>query len=142
MENIFLPLHLISLSYVAWNIIHADHMGFNWIRGTVQILNENKVTKYHKGLWAGLALMITTGLFLFWPLREFLLARPLFYVKMAFVITLIGNGLVIGILQKTATSKTFASLSLKEKLPLFISGAVSTLSWIGAALAGLFLIPE
>lgn len=142
MEDIFLPLHLLSLTYVAWNIFHADHMGLNWIRGKVTMLDEKTITKYHKGSWIGLGLMITTGLFLFWPLREFLLTRPQFYIKMAFVVTLIGNGLIIGILQKTASTKKFTSLSFKEKLPLFISGAVSTLSWLGAGLAGLFLIPE
>jgi hypothetical protein len=141
MEQIFLPLHLLSLVYVAWNIFHADHMGFNWISGKAQTLNASEVTKYHKGSWIGLGLMILTGLFLFYPLREFLLTRPQFYVKMAFVITLICNGLVIGKLQHIAIEKPFASLSNSQKLPLFISGVVSTLSWLGAAAAAFFLLP-
>lgn len=61
---------------------------------------------------------------------------------MAFVVTLICNGLVIGKLQHVATTKTFSSLTFTEKLPLFISGAVSTLAWVGATLGGLFLIPD
>lgn len=142
MEQIILPLHLLSLLYVAWNIVHADHMGFLWIRGKVLKLDEKKVYKYHKGSWIGLSLMITTGLLLFWSMREFLLTRPQFYVKMAFVITLIVNGLVIGSLQKTATTKTFNSLTTQEKIPLFVRGAVSTLAWLGAVTTAFFLLPE
>ncbi len=141
-ETIFLPLHLISLLYVAWNIVHADHMGFNWMRGKVDKLNDSEVKKYHHGSFIGLGLMIVTGIVLFWPMREFLLSRPQFYVKMGFVLALTINGVVIGYLSKISTTKTFSSLTLREKIPLFISGTVSTLSWIGAALGGLFLIPE
>ncbi len=141
-STIVLPLHLLSLAYVAWNVVHADHLGFKWIRGKEQVLNVATVQKYHKGSWIGLGLMIVTGVILFLPMREFLLTRPQFYVKMAFVVTLVCNGLVIGKLQHVATTKTFTSLTFTEKLPLFISGAVSTLAWIGATLGGLFLIPD
>lgn len=59
--TIVLPLHLLSLAYVAWNVVHADHLGFNWIRGKEQVLNVATVQKYHKGSWIGLGLMIVTG---------------------------------------------------------------------------------
>ncbi len=137
-----LPLHLLSLAYVAWNIFHADHMGFSWVRGKVHTLDEKRVRKYHRGTWVGLVLMITTGVLLFIPMREYLLGRPQFFMKMAFVFTLICNGLVIGTLQKTATSRPYASLTSKEKAPLFISGAISTICWIGAAVTALFLVEE
>ena len=142
MEQLFLPLHLLSLAYVAWNIVHADHMGLNWMRGKVKVLNEAKVHMYHRGSWIGLALMFVTGLALFWPMREFLLTRPEFYTKMAFVVTLICNGVLIGNLKNKATMRTFASLSIEEKIPLFLSGAVSTISWLGAAVMAFFLIPD
>lgn len=141
-SDIFLALHLISLLYVAWNVFHADHMGFDWMRGKIDKLNESEVKKYHYGSFIGLGLMIFTGFLLFWPMREFLLTRPQFYVKMGFVTALLINGVVIGYLSKISTTKTFASLTLGEKIPLFISGAISTLSWVGAGLGGLFLIPE
>lgn len=141
-STIILPLHIISLIYVAWNVVHADHMGFNWIRSKVVTLNESTIKKYHHGSFIGLGLMIFTGLILFWPMREFLLTRPQFYAKMGFVTALFINGFVIGHLSKVSTSKSFASLTLGEKIPLFISGGVSTISWIGATIAALFLIPE
>jgi hypothetical protein len=86
--------------------------------------------------------MIVTGVFLFIPMREYLLTRPQFYIKMAFVVTLIANAFVIGHLQKRATTHSFKDLSFKEKLPLFISGAVSTVAWLGAATTALFLVEE
>lgn len=142
MDKILLPLHFAVLGFTAWNVILADHMGFNWIRGKAQTLAKDKVKKYHYRIWIGLGLMILTGLFLFWPLREFLLTRTQFYVKMAFVATLVVNSLIIGFLQETAITRSYASLSFKDKIPLFVSGAISTACWILTATAGFYLIPE
>ena len=118
MSDVVLPLHLLSLAYVAWNVFHADHLGFKWMTGKVDRLEQKKVDKYHKATWVGLGLMIATGF------------------------TLFCNSFVIGKLKDIAVTKTFASLSTKEKIPLFISGAVSTVSWLMAALAALYLVPE
>lgn len=139
MEDFFLPLHLLSLLFVAWNVFHADHMGFDWIRGKVSVLNESVVKKYHTRTWIGLGLMIITGFILFWPMHEYLLGRTQFSIKMAFVVTLICNGFVINHLMKRATTHTFKELSFSEKLPLFISGAVSTIAWLGAAITAFFI---
>ena len=86
--------------------------------------------------------MIVTGFALFWPTRHFLLTRPQFYVKMAFVVTLLANSFVIGKLKDTSTTRPCASLSTREKIPLFISGAVSTVSWLMATAAAFFLFPD
>lgn len=142
MSEIFLPLHLLALAFVAWNVVLADHMGFNWMRGKDQVLDEKRVRKYHIRTWIGLLLMIVTGFTMFWPMREFLLTRPQFYVKMGFVLALFLNSFAIGRLSKISTEKTFASLSTKEKIPLMISGGISTISWLGAVLGGFFLIPD
>jgi hypothetical protein len=142
MSEILLPLHLLSLLYILWNIAHADHLGFSWMRGKIKILNEEKVHVYHRGSWVGLSCMLFTGFLLFLPMREYLLTRPQFYIKMAFVITLICNGFVIGKLQKTATTKTYASLSFYEKAPLVTSGAISITAWIGSIVTSFYLIEE
>ena len=141
MEKNFLPLHFASLTYVAWNVLHADHMGFKWIRGTIPTLDEKKVRKYHYGTWIGLGLMITTGSLLFLQSYKYLLTRPQFYVKMGFVVALIINGFILGSLQKTAINKSYASLSIIEKIPLFLSGGASTLCWLGAMAGEYFLFP-
>jgi len=141
-SSIFLPIHILALIYVAWNIFHADHMGFNWMRWKVSTLDKELIAKYHRGSWIGLGIMIMSGFVLFYPMREFLLSRPQFYVKMGFVLALIINGVAIGHLSKISTEKSFVSLSTTEKIPLFISGAVSTISWIGATVTAFLLIPE
>jgi uncharacterized membrane protein len=142
MSEILEPLHLLILGFIAWNILKADHLGFSWIRGSTKTLDTKEVKKYHYRISIGLGLMVVTGLLLFWPMREYLLTRPQFYVKMTFVVTLIVNSFVIAYLQKIPTVKSFSSLSPQEKLPLFISGGISTAFWILTAVAGLYLIPE
>jgi hypothetical protein len=142
LHQIFLPVHLAILAFVAWTVVHADHMAFSWIRGKVAHLDEAKVKRLHRHTWYGLLGMIVTGILMFIPLREFLLTRPQFYAKMAFVLGLVINGFVIGRLQKVAFNKTFKELTAREKIPLFISGAVSTLCWVFAAIGGFYLLPD
>lgn len=128
-----------SLAYAAWNIFQADHMGFDWMKGKKETLDPSLVSKYHKNTWIGIGLMIMTGLALLWAERSFLIIGVPFYVKMGFVAAIVINGFAIGNIKDTATTKSYASLSKREKLPLLISGAVSTISWIGAAIMALFL---
>lgn len=142
MPEIILPLHIAVLVFVAWQVLRADHLGLDWVRGNLRTLDAVTVAKYHRNTWIGLGGMITTGFLLFWPMREYLLTQPQFYVKMGLVALLVTNGLAIGKLQKVATSRAYRELSFKEKLPLIISGAVSTLGWVGAATIAFFLIPD
>lgn len=141
-ETIVLPLHILSIIFTAYQIAHAEHLGLLWARGKVEKIELKLVTKYHNRTWFGFALIITTGLILFYPMREFLLSRPQFYVKMGFVAAIFINSFVVGTLLKIPTEQSFASLSLKKKTPLMISGAISTVSWLGAIAGGFFLIPE
>jgi hypothetical protein len=142
MSSVILFLHVLIVLLTLWQIIKIDHNIYKWIRGEAEKLSGAVVTKYHNRIWFGLTGIILTGILLFYPMREFLLSRPQFFIKMSFVVALIGNGFVIGVLKKTATENTFASLSIKQKTVLFLSGGISTLSWIGAISMALFLIPD
>lgn len=139
MEEILVSIHLLVLAFTVWQIIFADHLGLKWVRGRTKVLDYNVVHKYHRRILLGLVLMITTGAILFFPQKDQLLMKPQFIVKMCFVIALIINSFAIGVLQKVAATRTFAALSFKEKLPLFVTGLISTLSWIGATAGGFFL---
>ena len=141
MENIILPLHIAVLVFTAWNIFKADHLGFEWMTGKKPLLDENVIKKYHHRTLIGLILMVTTGFLLFLPMKEYLLGRTQFYVKMGFVFALITNSFAIGNLLKVPTQKTFASLTSREKIPLLISGVTSTVCWLGAATGGFYLLP-
>lgn len=142
MSELFVPIHLLVLAFVAWNVFNADHLGFDWIRGKVAMLDRATVKKYHDRTWIGLILMILTGFVLFWPTREYLFTRPQFFIKMGFVLALFINSFVIGILSKISTTKTYSSLTFGQKLPLIISGGVSTISWLGATGMAFFLEQE
>lgn len=142
MSEYVLPLHLLTLVFVAWNVLRADHLGFLWIRGTLKTLDKNRVQSLHRNTWIGLAGMVITGVLLFIPMKEYLLMRPQFLLKMAFVFTLIVNGIVIGHLQKVSTTVSYSSLSVSQKIPLYISGVVSTVAWLGAALSALFIVED
>lgn len=136
-----LPLHLLTLAFVVWTIIQADMLGMSWIQGKKHTLDETVVKKHHRNTWIGLVGMMITGFLIFWPMREFLLHRPQFWVKMAFVASLVVNGFVIGRLQSLAIEKSYKELTHKEKMPLYVSATASTLSWLGAATLAFFLLP-
>lgn len=142
LNDIILPLHLLVLAYAAWNIFQADHLGFKWIMGKVNILDKAKVQKYHHRVWFGLIGMIVTGFIMFWPMHEYLLTRWQFLLKASFVLALVANGFAIGSIQEIATKKWYKELTLREKIPLFISGAISTIGWVGAAIMAFFILPD
>lgn len=138
MEILYVPLHILALLFAAWNIVHADHLAFSWIRGKEPMLDAKKVAKYHKGTGIALVLVIITGTIAFLSIRSEII-YPQFYIKMGFVVALIINSFVIASLSKIPTKRTYASLSTQEKFPLMLSGAVSTISWLGAAVMALFI---
>ena len=135
-----LSVHLAILSVTLVGIILADHDGYLWIRGKKATLNRGRIALYHRWVGVGLLGMIISGLFLFWPMREYLLTQnPKFVMKMMFVVMLVINSFAIGSLSRTATEKAFSSLTPREKAPFLVSGALSGLCWIGAILLGFLL---
>lgn len=140
-EEILLPVHIVILLFIFWNIFKADHSALSWIRGKVNILDSVKMKKLHDNVFYGLIGMTITGIGLYLLLQEKLSASPAFKIKMALVGVLFINSLIIYKLMPTASEKKYSELSTKEKLPLILSGVVSTLSWIGVLIAVTFL-PE
>lgn len=139
MEDIFFYVHMIGLAIAVSGIVRADHQAFGWFRGKKEMLDFAKLMKYHHTVSWGLAILIVSGAFLFWPAREYLIGNALFLVKMFFVLVIVVNSIVIRKFLPIATTKTYASLTYKERLPLLVSGAASGLSWAGAIVAALFL---
>lgn len=128
-------IHLATLAFLACLVVFADHEAFSWVRGKKATLNARTMTRVHLATWAGLLLMVATGISMALPLKDFLLTNAAFFFKMFFVLALLMNAVVIGFLMKTATEKTFASLSWREQLPLLVSGGVSTVGWLGAVIS-------
>ena len=135
-----LSIHLITLSITALVIIYSDHQGFLYFRGKKQTLSKVFLHWSHILVWAGLLLMITTGVLLTIPAWTYRLQEPTFYIKMGFVLTLVVNAFAIGKLSKVAGEKPFAQLTTSEQRVLLLSGALSAMGWIGAAVIGKFFL--
>jgi len=134
-----LTLHITFVCLSVIVILLADKEGFAWITGKKETLDGKRLRLYHNLTWTGLLLIITTGFFLFLPLASFLLTQPLFIVKMLFVAILVVNAFLIGRLMHTATLRPFRMLSRPEKIELFMSGVIYTVSWTGAILVAFYL---
>ncbi len=136
------PFHIVFLILSIYGIVTADHAAFDWMRGKLQTMDKQKVMRSHWIVSIGLVGLVCTGLALFWPSRDFLMTNPAFWIKMCFVMALLVNSFVIESLSHLALVKPFSALTTKKKRALLLSGAVSTISWIGAAAAALFLFPN
>ncbi len=137
MNDIMFAIHLTSLAVAAIGILVADHTGFSWIRGKVSTLSSRTLHRLHNSISYALTGLILSGVYLFWPMREYLLGQPLFLLKLGLIAVLVLNSLFIDKLMLVATKMPFASVSNAGKTVLFISGAVSTLCWVGAGVSAL-----
>jgi hypothetical protein len=133
-------LHLIALIVTAPMILYADHMGFRYFTGRASVLPERSVAWTHRLVFIGLFLLIVTGVMLTVPSWEAWFAKPAFYVKLGFVLTLLINGLFIQKLMTTAAHTPYALLPLSDKRTLITSGALSGIGWIASILIGFFFL--
>lgn len=134
-----LTLHLTLLGLTALVILYTDSQGLLWLLGKKETLSAKVMTWLHWAVWAGLLGMILTGISLASSYGTYLMTQYLFGLKMFFVLLLVINAFLIGRHMHLATEKRFSELSTAEKRALIISGAVSTISWIGAFVAAKLL---
>lgn len=137
--NIIFGVHLAALGIAGCGILVADKLGFAWFRGKKQTLPKRTLHLLHEVMGGSLALLIASGLMLFWPMRDYLVVQPLFYLKMAFIAVLILNSFVIDRLMHLATHMPYRALPRRAKRVLMFSGALSFACWGGAGLAALLL---
>lgn len=134
----FTTLHLVAMILTILVVLYADHMGFRYFTGKSQTLSLKKVKLAHNLVFIGIGLLVVTGIIITIPMWTYMLTNPFFYTKMAFVATLIMNGIFIGQLMHKATMVPFNSLEKEEKRVLLISGAISGMSWLATILIGFF----
>ena len=132
-------LHVVAIFVTGLCVLYSDEQGLMWMLGKKETLNAKRIEVLHAVVSIGLALVILTGGLKALTALSYYLSNPLFIVKMGFVLVLIVNGFFIGKLSALATTRTFASLSPKERLPLLVSGAASVLGWGGALILGFLL---
>lgn len=122
-------IHLVAMSAALVLIVCADIQATAWMRGIKQTLNKKTMHWLHGLTWGTLVLLVVSGAWLL-SSRTYLLAEPLFILKLLFVGALITNAVLIGRLMPITFERPYTSLNLSEKLPLFVSGLVSTVSWL------------
>lgn len=128
-----LTLHILSLGFVLGVSALADKEALAWLRGEKYTLDRKMFRRYHAFIWTGLLFLTASGLYLFYPMRVFLLRDLLFDTKLLFVGILFVNAFLIGRLMDLALYKPFKALALNEKMSLLLSGVISVFSWFCAA---------
>ncbi len=128
-----LVLHILSFGFVLGVTAIADKDAIAWIRGKKRVLERSTMMSYHVLIWVGLIALTISGLYLFFPMRLFLLRELLFDVKILFVAILFINAILIVRLMQVALVKPFVEVSTQDKVALFASGAISIFSWFCAA---------
>lgn len=134
-----LPVHLGAFFTGITGVVISDlHAAWWVVKRSVHLPYRRMVRLHH---WVGLAVTasVVSGAIMAWPVRDYLLGEPSFQVKLLFVFALIVNAVFIGRHTQIASTRTFGELTSRERLPLFISGAVSSLAWIGTVIAALLL---
>jgi NhaP-type Na+/H+ or K+/H+ antiporter len=139
LHSIALLIHLGSLAIAGCGVLVADKVGFAWMSGKTKKLAPRTLHILHEVVSYALVGLIASGLYLFWPMREYLLHQNLFLLKLGFVAALVINSIVIDRLMIVAAKVPFASVSTKGKIVLFLSGALSFICWVGAGLSALLL---
>lgn len=125
-------IHLGFLVFSIAVMLFADKQALSWVMGRREFLDARTLHIAHLMMWVGLGGMIVTGVTMASEYFEVLLQQPYFIAKMTFVGILFANGIVIGYLSPIATTRAFATLSIREKIPLLVSGAASLVGWVGA----------
>jgi len=131
--------HITFLCLSGLGILVADKGAFAWLTHKRDTVSKTELFVSHWVVTIGLSGLVLTGLYLFWPMRDYLLAQPLFWLKMIFVLTLVVNSFFIEYLMHTAAHTPWRALSRRERVPFIVSGALSTLSWVGALGTALIL---
>lgn len=134
-----LQIHITAVFATLAIVVVADTHGLLWIFGKLKTLSLQKMQLLHRATWIGLITIMLAGGSMFLGYSEYLLSLPAFRFKLFFIAALLVNAFFIGKHLTVATTATFASLPLKEKRALLISGAVSASSWIGAFISAQFL---
>ena len=134
-----LTIHIISFVWNVSFVILSDIIGGLWIVGVAR-LPKLPLRLFHICIWAGLSVSIVTGLYMFTTASSYLLTVPAFYTKIFFVLALLINSFLIAKhLHKALSVASFSDLPSTEKRSFIVSGAISTISWIGVVVSAAWI---
>ena len=137
--SLFLTLHIASFIWNIFWVVVSDAVGLLWITGKKALAPGHFLRLTHRFIFWGLGVSIVTGVYLFSTVADYLLTVPAFYTKLLLVAALIVNGFVIGRHISVAETTPYKAVTSEEKRKLFISGAVSTVGWVGVFISAQLL---
>lgn len=139
--GVVLTIHVSTFIFNILLVIIADTNALRWVMGWKETLNQRFMVWLHRLLSLGLAVSILSGAYLFLSNLDYFqsVSVPAFYVKIGLVVALVINAFVISRHMHVAFDRPFASLTRAEKGPLFISGAVSAVGWVGVFVSAQFI---
>jgi len=139
MDDFWLYVHLGFLALAVVGMLLADRLALSWMRGKREVLEEDELERAHWIVTIALSGLVYSGLYLFWPLRDYLLNQPVFWLKMVFILALLINSFFIEALMPHTTRSSHADLEPAQRQKLMLSGAVSFISWVGTVSAAIYI---
>lgn len=142
-RSLVLIFHLIGIGVGFGGAIASDFVFTSAIRDWKINATEYKILKIlSRMVWIGISLLIASGLMLVWLNPELYLESPKFWAKMTVVAILFVNGVVFHVKHIPIIGRCLDTdlrtnrLFIKSSRTLFISGAISMVSWFSALVLG------
>ena len=136
--GVILNIHIVSMIGTIVLVVVSDVLALRWWYGWQASLSYTKMRNLHYAVGTGLLVSITTGALMASTAFSYLITQPAFVLKMAFVLLLCINAFVIHQHLVLATTYTYDSLTSREQKKLMLSGAASTVGWVGVLVASQF----
>jgi len=135
----WLTVHVTAVTLTLIIVVIADVHGLLWLLGKKETLPKARMEFFHKLVWFGLGVTLFAGFMMFKSYPDYLLSLSAFRFKLLFVALLVINAFFIGKHVQLVSQMPFRDVSPAKKKALLMSGAVSTLCWIGAYTMALLL---
>jgi hypothetical protein len=132
-------IHLTLIIVTGLAVLYSDEQAFLWLLGKKETLSRGLVQTLHTCVSWGLGSILISGGLLYFRAPVAYLTNLTFLVKLGAILALIFNTYVIEKFSEVAITRPYRSLSPRERLPLFLSGAVSVGGWSIALLCGYLL---
>lgn len=136
-KQVFVALHMLGVAFGLGGATITDFLFFRALNNReIDKSEEHLMSGLHLVIWAGIMLLVLSGLALYLPQASELLQSAKFIAKMCAVLIVICNGLLLTFLISPKLRRfdfTFQDASLKTLHRLsFTLGAISATSWYSA----------
>ena len=143
LDTIFKILHIFGIALGAGGALISDAMFFSSVKDEKISQTELRfLTIGSRAVWAGLAILIISGLGMVWLDPANILSSEKFWAKMSIVGIILVNGIIFHIyhvphLHRHVDIHFPSSLEFVRRIPLLLSsGVVSAISWPSALILG------